>query len=83
VYAVLVDRQRLIAGTEALVRLGPRVVCEFLLEAMSDDIPSLLRRLDDFARVSPEVARALGVDDWTAPIRCLSDGAAALREAGR
>jgi hypothetical protein len=63
-----VDRQRLVLGVEHVVRLGPRVTAELLIET-SDDVLHLLRRLDDLRRLTPEVAAALGADDWTTPLR--------------
>jgi hypothetical protein len=62
------DRQRLVLGVEHVLRLGPRVTAELLIET-SDDVPHLLLRLDDLRRLTPEVAEALGVDRWTAPLR--------------
>jgi hypothetical protein len=61
-----VDRDRLIVGVEHVLRLGPRVLAELLLEA-TDDVPHLLRCLDEYWRLTPDVA--LGASDWTAPPR--------------
>ena len=49
--------------------LGPRILASFLLEASDDPIPELIRRLEDYQRLSPEVAAALGANDWTTPLR--------------
>jgi hypothetical protein len=58
------DRERFIFGVEHAVHL----VAELLVET-TDDVLHLLRRLDDRRRLSPEVATALGANDWTAPLR--------------
>ena len=62
------DRERLVLGVEHAVRLGPRATAELLIE-VTDDVPHLLRRLDDLRRLSPQVAAAIGAHDWTAPLR--------------
>jgi len=62
------DRLRLVLGVEHVHRLGPRVIAELLIE-VTDDVPHLLRRLDDLLRLTPEVADALNVRNWTALIR--------------
>ena len=63
------ERQQFAAGMEHLLSLGPRILSSFLLEACDDPIPDLIRRLEDYRRLSPEVAAALGANDWTAPLR--------------
>jgi hypothetical protein len=63
-----VDRNRLVLGIEYVIRLGPRVTAELLIET-TDDVPHLLRRLDDFRRLTPEAVAALGTGDWTVPLR--------------
>lgn len=61
------DRERLVLGVEHVVRLGPRVLAELLVET-TDDVPHLLRRLDAYRRLTPELVAALGANDWTRPI---------------
>lgn len=65
----IVERLQLTAGIEHLHSLGPRILTSFLLEASDDPIPELIRRLVDYQRLSPEVAAALGANDWTTPLR--------------
>jgi hypothetical protein len=62
------DRARLVAGTEALMRFGPRMVAELLLEVSDRDVEEVLRLLDGYARYAP-VVEALGGTDWTTPLR--------------
>ena len=62
------DRERFASGTDHLCRLGARIVGEVLIE-VTDDVPHLLRVLDDLRRLSPEAAAALAANDWTTPLR--------------
>jgi hypothetical protein len=62
------ERLRFATGIELLYALGPRVVASFVLETSADPIPELIRRLEDFARLSPAVAVAFQAQDWTRPI---------------
>ena len=70
------DRHRLVLGVEHVHRLGPRVMAELLVE-VTDDIPHLLRALDDLKRLSPEVAEAIAANVWTSPILVSVRGRAA------
>jgi hypothetical protein len=67
------DRRRLIAGTEALMWFGPRMIAELLLEVSDGDTEELLRRLDDYARLAAVVGE-LGGGDWTRPIQAALRG---------
>jgi hypothetical protein len=62
-----VDRRRLVRGVADVMRCGPRVVAELLLEL--DNADEVLRRLDNFRRLSPEVADVLEARQWTRPLR--------------
>jgi hypothetical protein len=62
------DRFRLVAGTEAVMKFGPRVVAELLLQVADSDTEELLLLLDDYARIAPVVG-PLGGADWTTPLR--------------
>jgi hypothetical protein len=65
----LADRQRVIRGIQHLYDLGPRVLGEFVLESTeAEDLPELLRRLDDYQRLPVEVAERLSVGQWTRPV---------------
>lgn len=65
----IAERLQLATGIEHLHSLGPRILTSFLLEACDDPIPDLIRRLEDYQRLTPAVAAALGANDWTAPFR--------------
>jgi hypothetical protein len=65
------DRARLIAGTDALMHFGPRVIAELLLEVA--EIEPLLNLLDHYARIAV-LAEQLGGADWTPPIRAATRG---------
>jgi hypothetical protein len=67
------DRARLIAGTEALMQFGPRLIAELLLEVADGEIEPLLNLLDHYARIAV-LAEQLGGADWTAPIRAATRG---------
>ena len=71
-----IDRKRLVLGVEHVHRLGPRVVAELLVE-VTDDVPHLLRALDDFRRLAPEVAEAIAANVWTSPTLAIVRGRAA------
>jgi hypothetical protein len=61
------DRLQFAAGIEHLCSLGPRILTSFLLEACDDPIPDLIRRLEDYRRLTPEGATALQAGGWTRP----------------
>jgi hypothetical protein len=64
------DRERFVIGIDHVCRLGARIVGEVLIE-VTDDLPHLLRVLDDLRRLTPEVAEALAANDWTRPLRAV------------
>ena len=45
-----IDRLRLVLGVEHVLRLGARVTADLLIET-TDDVPHLLRRLDELPAV--------------------------------
>jgi hypothetical protein len=67
------DRARLVRDVDAVMRCGPRTIAELLLEF--DHADEVLRRLENYCRLSPEASQTLRAGDWTRPLR------AALRAA--
>jgi hypothetical protein len=72
--------QRLRRGAVLLCSLPPRITFEFLAElaAKTDAAETILDMLDDYSRLTPEVAQAVGADRFPpSGIRLVPDRGAA------
>jgi hypothetical protein len=61
------DRARLVRDVDAVMSRGPRIVAELLLEF--DHADEVLRRLENYCRLSPQASQTLGAGDWTRPLQ--------------
>ena len=69
-----IDRLRLQRNAERLYRLGPRAFAEMLVEfgAETGTAERIIKKLEDYARLTPEMLRATGGDRFPRPLRVVA-----------